>query len=134
MHILSRRFLTQYAFTAVVFLCIDLTWIALVAKKMYINTLSPILAGQPAWVPALAFYFIYSFGLWFLAIKSMNNPNHAAVKGAVVGLTAYGTYALTGQSLFAGWGWSLTFVDCAWGMVLSATVAYLTTRFFGQKA
>ena len=64
----------------------------------------------------------------------MNNPQHAGLRGGVLGLTAYGTYALTGQSLFAGWGWSLTFVDCAWGMVLSAVVAYLTTRFFGKQS
>lgn len=132
MKFLSRNFLMQYTFVAVVFMSIDLLWISMVARKMYIDQLSPILSGQPAWVPALLFYFLYAFGLWFLAVRSSTRTEHAAMRGAILGLTAYGTYALTGQALFAGWGWSLTLVDCAWGTVLSAGVAYLTRKYFSE--
>lgn len=130
MKLLSRRFLMQYTFAIVLFLCLDLAWISLIARQMYIDKLSPILAGQPGWLSALMFYFVYIFGLWFLAIKPSIKATHAAARGAILGLTAYGTYALTGQTFFAGWTWSLTLADCAWGILISATVAYLTTRFF----
>lgn len=128
MKILSRNFIAQYAFTVVVFLSLDSLWIYFVARHMYMNMLSPILAPQPGWVAALCFYLVYSFGLWFLAIKPSNKASDAALRGAILGLTAYGTYALTGQSLFAGWEWSLTLADCAWGAILTGTVAYLTRK------
>jgi len=128
MRILSRNFITQYAFTAVIFLSMDSLWIYFVARHMYLTLLSPILSPQPGWVAALAFYLLYSFGLWFLAIKPSHKPSDAALRGAILGLTAYGTYALTGHSLFAGWEWSLTLADCAWGAILSAGVAYLVRR------
>jgi uncharacterized membrane protein len=128
MKLLSRYFWIQYTFCAVIYLCLDLLWVSQIAKPMYINTLSPILSGQPAWIPALIFYLLYTFGLWFLAIRPSLKAEDAALRGAVVGLTAYGTYAFTGLTFFTGWTWSLTLIDCLWGMLLSAFVAYVTYR------
>lgn len=128
MKLFTRGFLIQYTFCAILYICLDMVWISQVARQMYVNTLSPILTGQPAWVPALIFYVIYPFGLWFLAIRPSTKAGDAGMRGAVLGLTAYGTYALTGQTFFAGWIWSLTFADCAWGMLLSAVVAYLIRK------
>lgn len=132
MHILSRRFIYQYALAVLLYLMVDSLWIYFVARDLYESHVASILAMHPAWPPAIGFYLIYGFGLWFLAIKPSATPSNAAVRGLIVGLTAYGTYALTGQALFEGWAWSLTLADCSWGMFLSAVVAYLTLKFLPE--
>lgn len=118
-----------YLMTALLFLFIDLSWIFLVAKSMYMATLPSLLTTETAWLPVLIFYLLYPAGLLYLAINAANTARTAALRGAVLGLTAYGTYTLTAQALFAGWTWSLTLADCAWGTVLSATVAYLISSY-----
>jgi uncharacterized membrane protein len=128
MKLFTRNFLMQYIFSIVIFICLDMVWISQVAQSMYRSALGPILTPEPRWVPALAFYLIYILGLWFLAIRSSSKAKEAALRGAVLGLTAYGTYALTGMALFNGWTWSLTLFDCGWGIGLSALVAYLTRK------
>lgn len=130
MHILTRRFVYQYTMALLLFLTIDSLWIYFVAKNLYQDSVESILAVNPQWLPALIFYVLYSFGLWFFAIRSSGKANNAAIRGAILGLTAYGTYALTGQALFQGWEWSLTLADCAWGALISATVAYITVKLF----
>jgi uncharacterized membrane protein len=132
MHIFSRRFVSQYALAVFLYLSADCLWIYFVARNMYQSHMSSLLALHPSWPPAIGFYLLYGFGLWFLAIKPSAKPMNAAVRGGIVGLTAYGTYSLTGQSLFANWGWDLTLADCAWGTVLSAVVAFLTVKLLPE--
>jgi uncharacterized membrane protein len=132
MHILSRRFIAQYALIVLIYFCVDCLWIYFVARDMYQSHVSSILALHPAWSPVLGFYLVYGFGLWFLAVKPSAKPWNAAIRGAVVGLTAYGTYSLTGQALFTGWSWELTLADSAWGMFLSAVVAFLTVKLLPE--
>lgn len=133
MHLLNRRFINQFALAMLLLISLDSMWIYFVASQMYLNHVSSILAAHPGWPPVLGFYMVYSFGLWFLAIKPSIKPSAAALKGAVLGLTAYGTYALTAQALFQGWDWSLTISDSLWGMVLSAIAAFVTVKCFPNQ-
>jgi uncharacterized membrane protein len=44
----------------------------------------------------------------------------AAWRGAILGLTAYGTFDLTNLAIIQGWTLAVTLVDITWGMIASA--------------
>ena len=52
-----------------------------------------------------------------------DNWRTAALLGALLGLVAYGTYDLTNLATLKGWPVTMTFVDMAWGAVLTAISA-----------
>ena len=47
----------------------------------------------------------------------------ALLRGAVLGLAAYGAYDLTALSVVRNWPLKLSLIDLAWGAVLSAAAA-----------
>lgn len=122
-----------YLITGVLFLIIDLCWILLVARSMYIDAIPSLLTTNTSWLPVVAFYLLYPAGLKFLAIDHAPTAKTAALRGGVLGLTAYGTYCLTAQALFTEWTWTLTLADCAWGTVLSGSVALIVSLYQQRK-
>jgi uncharacterized membrane protein len=61
------------------------------------------------------------------------NLQEAAVKGALLGLFAYGTYDLTNQATLRNWTTALTAADMAWGTIVSGIAAvgatWIVTKF-----
>jgi uncharacterized membrane protein len=74
----------------------------------------------------VAFYLLYPAGLVFLALSTgPQSLSEAAVRCAVVGLVAYGTYDMTNLSTLKGWGVGLSLLDTAWGAIVSTVAGTL---------
>lgn len=130
------RYLAAYGATALVFTGLDALWIGLVGVKLYKAFIGEIMTGQIRVAPAIAFYGLYVAAIVVLAVRpalSSGSWIEAAVLGAVLGLAAYGTYALTDQSILRIWATQLTVLDMAWGAMVSAAAAlagFLAARQF----
>jgi uncharacterized membrane protein len=78
------------------------------------------------WVPALAFYILFSIGLSVFAVAPALPTGDwlkAAMLGGFLGLVAYGTYDLTNWATVKNWPVPMVLVDMVWGAVLSAASA-----------
>lgn len=119
-----RRACLGYLAALLIVLLLDGLWLGLVAADLYQREMGSLLNATPRWVPAAIFYLSYPAGLVYLIDAIHAQPlRRAALRGAIVGLMAYGAYNLTNLSVLRGWPEILSAVDMAWGMFLSATAA-----------
>ncbi len=105
---------------------IDLVWLGVVGKPIYVKYLGHMMRSRPRWVVALAFYVLYALGLIFFAVYPAlfaGTIAIAALHGAFLGLLAYGTYELTNFAVLKHWPWQLVIIDWLWGVVLTSGVA-----------
>jgi uncharacterized membrane protein len=98
--------------------------------SFYRQRLGALLAPAPHLLPAGLFYALYALGVVVLAVRPVapSGPSsgpwgRAALRGALFGLVAYGTYDLTNQATLPLWPTTLTLVDMGWGCVLTAWAA-----------
>lgn len=117
------RFVAIYASTLFAFVALDAVWIGFIAIHLFKSAIGGIMQPTPLISPAVAFYLIYTIGLVLLAVRNTASAAEAALRGAVLGLTAYATFDLTNLAIIKGWTWSLAIVDIAWGTLLSAVAA-----------
>ena len=120
------KYLSAYLATAVVMLAVDLLWLGFIAKPLYQQGLSHLMAERPNLVAAAAFYVVYGLGLMFFAVV----PNAAdpgwpktAAAAALFGFVAYATYDLSNLASLRGWPIGLSLIDMACGATLSALSA-----------
>ena len=119
-------YLKVYAATFIGFLAIDFVWLGLVARKFYRQHLGFLLADQPNWWAAVAFYLLFVTGILVFAVVPAVQADSfwkALVLGGFYGLVTYATYDLTNHATLKSWPWIVTFVDICWGVVLSASVS-----------
>jgi uncharacterized membrane protein len=128
---------TEFLVTVVVFLIIDGLWLGLVARGFYRRNLGFLMTENPNWTAAGVFYLLYAIGLTVFAVipgTDAGSVLEGLWHGALFGLVAYATYDLTNHATVRDWPAIVTFVDLAWGTVLSASVAaiatYVVTTFF----
>ena len=122
-----KRFLLSF----VVFLGIDLLWLGIIAKPIYGHYLGHLLRPSPNWPAAFLFYALFVVGLYLIAIKpgiEKQNTCYARRYGAAYGFFTYMTYELTNLAVIQGWPLGVVPIDIAWGTVLGAGVAWLSTR------
>lgn len=136
-----KRVILAYIATLIVFVAIDFVWLSVMASKLYQPVMGDMLIADFRLMPAVVFYLIYIAGLTFLAVRpglEKSSPWQAALSGAVLGFTAYGTYDLTNQATLKNWSTQLTLADLAWGTILSGTAAafgcWIALRAFGSKS
>lgn len=128
-------YLKVYACALAGFLAIDIVWLALVARGFYRRQLGFLLADQPNWWAAGAFYLLFVAGLVALAVAPAlqeNSLRKALLLGGFFGLVAYATYDLTNLATVRNWPWVVTVVDMLWGTALAASVSgigYLAGRW-----
>jgi uncharacterized membrane protein len=122
--------MTQYALAyvlaLVVFVGIDIVWLAGVARSIYVEEMGALLRKQPMLGAAVAFYLLYIAGLMLFAIVpglKAASPLYALALGAAVGLLAYGTYDLTNLAVIEGYTLRIALIDLAWGTFLTAITA-----------
>jgi uncharacterized membrane protein len=126
--------LIAYAAAALAFLILDIIWLGVVAPRVYRPALGSLLAERINFAAAGAFYIIYVGGIVALAVSPAIAAKSFAtgtVMGAILGLTAYGTYNLTNLATLRGWPPTLVMIDMAWGtLATSATsaAAYLAVE------
>jgi len=121
-------YIKLYFVTLAAFLAIDAVWLALVARTFYRRYLDWLMAANPNWIAALAFYLLFVVGvLVFVVVPGVEDGSlrRTLLKGALFGLIAYGTYDLTNQATVKNWPLTITAVDMVWGTVLSVAVSYI---------
>ncbi len=109
---------------------IDGLWLGLVARTFYRRYLGPLMADQPNWTAAVAFYLLYVVGVTVFAVLPAADSGSladAAWRGGLFGLVAYATYDLTNAATLRGWPGIVVVVDMAWGVALTAAVATAAT-------
>jgi uncharacterized membrane protein len=119
--------------SALVMLPIDAVWLTLMAQPFYRVHIGHLLAPDFALGPAVAFYLLYVTGIVALAQRGAADWREAALRKAMLGLVAYGTYDLTNEATLQGWPTVVTVVDLVWGTVLTGTVAGLGFVLAGRK-
>ncbi len=101
-------------------------WLTLVAKDFYAKEMGDLLAKNVVWWAAIVFYLAYIFGIIFFAVVpgiEKDSIKTVLVHAALFGGLAYATYDLTNLATTAGWPTRLVFVDIAWGIILTSSVA-----------
>ena len=129
------QILVPYLVAAATFIVADLIWLGYIAKDFYYREMGRLLADSFSIAPAVAFYLLYIAALVYFAVLPALRSGQwqdAIIPGAILGLTAYGTYDLTALAVVRDWPLRLSLVDMAWGTILSAlsasVAAYVVTR------
>ena len=110
------------AFVAIIVL--DGIWLGLVARGMYQREMGSLMADPVRVVPIVAFYLLFPIALVYLTL--FNAPSgwtEAILRGAVLGLAAYGAYDLTNLAVVRDWPFRLSMIDWAWGCFICAAAA-----------
>ena len=103
---------------------LDGIWLGFLARDFYKQEMGALMTESVRIAPAAVFYLLYPAGLVFLVGgANPQNWSEAILRGAVVGLMAYGAYDMTNLATLKGWSLKLSVVDVAWGTFVSAAAA-----------
>lgn len=121
-----RTNLLAYAATAAALLVLDALWLGVVAQPLYQQSIGHLMADQPRWTAAVAFYLVYPLGLMRFALlphrtDSAMGPTLSAA--ALFGFFAYATYDLSNLATLRDWPVGLSLIDIAWGSAVSMAAA-----------
>lgn len=121
-----------------IMLVLDLIWIGLVGAGFYRSQLGSMLRPDVVWPAAIAFYIIYALAVSFFVIApaiGVHSVVRVLLTGAFFGLAAYAAYDLSNLATLTGWPLPLTFVDLAWGIVVTTVTSvatyWIATKFLG---
>jgi uncharacterized membrane protein len=126
--------LAAWAAASLVTMGLDLLWLGILARGFYRREVGHLMADRVLWPAALAFYLLYGGGvLYFCTLDALRGGGlrTALLRGALLGLLAYGTYDLTNMAVLKDWGARIAAADILWGIVLTATAsaaAYAAAR------
>ena len=108
--------------TLFICLCIDMTWLLLIAKNTYLNAIGPLMrhSFHIKLIPfSLLIYILIVTGILFFVLpRAQGQYAQALWQGALFGLIVYGIYDFTNYVTLAHWPLPITFIDMAWGAVL----------------
>lgn len=120
------KYIAAFAATAIVMVTIDILWLAIIARPMYLQGIGHLMAENTNIPVAILFYLVFVAGLMWLAVI----PNAATaglsktfIAGALFGFFTYATYDLTNLATLKNWPIGLALIDIAWGTVVSAVSA-----------
>jgi uncharacterized membrane protein len=136
---MSTKHLVAWAVTFVVLLVIDMVWLGVVAKGMYQEAMGDLMSPNPRLAFAAVFYLAYPIGLLVFAIVpglDQQGVLRAALLGALFGLFCYATYDLTNLAVIRDWPLALSFIDIAWGALVSGVAAAAgaaALRWYGAR-
>ena len=119
------KYLGIYGAVFVSMFVIDIIWLRLIAVQWYADSMGPLLSNAPNLWAAAAFYLLFPLGLLIFAVFPTENASivKAVIMGALFGFFAYATYDLTALAVIKGWPVGLTFLDIAWGSIVSGVSA-----------
>ena len=120
-----KHYLAAYAGTFAVMLALDLLWLGVLAKPLYQKGLGALMLEQPLWPVAAVFYALFALGLVIFGVaphEPSRSWSHTLTMAALFGFFCYATYDLTNLATLKNWPVGLSFIDMAWGTVVS-TVA-----------
>jgi len=124
------KLLLPYLAIVATMMVLDVLWIGVLARPLYQRGIGHLMAEQPNFVAAAAFYLLYAAGLMAFVVlpRAPGDWPLAAAWGALFGFMAYMTYDLTNLATLRGWPLGLSVLDTAWGCVatgLAATIGKL---------
>ena len=104
---------------------IDMLWLGVIARSLYANAMGSLMSPSPNLWAAGAFYLMFPLGLLIFAVlPHADSPVwKVALMGALFGFFAYATYDLTNLAVIKDWPLGLTFIDMAWGTMVSGIAA-----------
>lgn len=118
---------TAYVVSAVVMAVLDAAWITLVASDLYRDQLGDVVAASPRWAPAIGFYLVFWFALCHFVVLQALTLGHGWARivrdAALLGLTAYATWALTAWAVLAPFTALVAVSDLLWGPVMATATA-----------
>jgi uncharacterized membrane protein len=117
--------------TGLVMLMLDMVWLGIIAGSLYDHAFGALKRPVPYLPAAIAFYLMYAIATYVHGVRSTISMRHAAMRGASLGLVAYGTFELTSWAVIVGWSPTIVAVDIAWGVFLTAVssvLGFLTLR------
>ena len=119
------KYLGIYGAVFVTMVAIDIVWLRLIAVQWYADGMGPLLSNSPNLWAAAAFYLLFPVGLLVFAVFPSEDASvvKAMTMGALFGFFAYATYDLTALAVIKGWPVGLTFLDMAWGTIVSGISA-----------
>ncbi|RTQ34737.1 DUF2177 family protein [Variovorax gossypii] len=123
---MSAKHLVAWVVTLAVLLALDMVWLGVVAKDMYQQGMSGLMSPNPRLGFAAVFYLAYPIGLLVFAIVPglrAGGTMQATLMGGLFGLFCYGTYDLTNLAVVRDWPVALSFIDMAWGTLVSGAAA-----------
>lgn len=121
-------YLVLYVATLVIFLGIDVVWLKLVVLDIFESRIGTMMRDQPLIGVAAGFYAAYVAGaIYFASGPAIESGDYVGVfvRGAILGLLAYGTYEFTSMSIMKNWDWTMVAMDTAWGGFLTGISAVL---------
>lgn len=121
----------MFTITLVVFLVVDMVWLAGIAKKFYRKELGALMRARPNGLAAALFYLIYTAGLVYFVIQPTaldGTALRAFLRGAGFGFVAYCTYDLTNLAVIENWPLKITVIDILWGSVATGITAFLVVQ------
>jgi uncharacterized membrane protein len=121
-----KRTLAAYAATLILMVALDLLWLGLIAKPLYLQGIGHLMAEEPDVAVAIVFYVVYAGGLLYFSVLARGaSPDWWPTlrDAALFGFFAYATYDLTNLATLRDWPVGLAMIDIAWGVFVSATSA-----------
>lgn len=121
-----KRQLAAYAGTMVVMVGLDLLWLGIIAKPIYLQGIGHLMAEKPNLVAAIAFYLLFGLGIVVFAVLPQGPPpgwGQTIIMAALFGFFAYATYDLTNLATLKQWPIGLSLLDICWGAFVSAAAA-----------
>ncbi len=109
--------------TAAAMLVLDLAWLGVVARGLYVSALGPLMRPEAFWPAAALFYAFYVSVIVAWAVLGTESAQAAARRGAALGFVAYTTYELTNWAVLRDWPAWIVPIDITWGVVLTAVAA-----------
>jgi uncharacterized membrane protein len=125
---MGMKFGKLFTLAFVFLFALDFSWAAFIAHDFYAGQLGALISTHPIVAPLVAFYVIYAIAIAHFVLKpafAHGSSKHMLKDAALLGLTAYGTYDLINYGLTPGWPAAVTFVDIAWGIVVTMLVSWL---------
>ena len=119
------KLLLPYLAIVATMMLLDVLWIGVLARPLYQRGIGHLMADQPNFVAAAAFYLLYAAGLVAFVVlpRAPGDWPLAAAWGALFGFMAYMTYDLTNLATLRGWPLGLSALDTAWGCVATGLAA-----------
>ncbi len=141
----SVTFLKVAGISIIIFISLDLLWLAVLARPVYFRQLSYLAAVENHRIVfnlpvGLLAQVIIGLGLAVFVSMGLLVNNHLAAAlgvGAFAGFVMYCTYDLTNLSFVKGYPLAITLVDIAWGTLqglLSGLYVYYLSRWFSGQS
>ncbi len=120
----------MFTITLVIFLVVDMIWLAGIARKFYRKELGALMRARPKWSAAVLFYLVYAAGIVFFVIQPSigGSGTYAFLRGAGFGFVAYCTYDLTGLAVIENWPVRIAIMDILWGSLATGLTAFLVVQ------